>query len=772
MAKFRKITNSLLAGEISPTAFGRTDINQYNSACKVLRNMIPLLSGGAYGRPGTFYEAAYPHATQAAPKLVPFVVSKTEAYVLAFGRNLTTGASVINYYRPTSNTAVASTGTVTGSHNFLPATLSTDPLGYDQTKDIDYAQSGDSMIIVRRGYKPKLLTRTTTDTFTIVDHDNGQTGVAYRDARPYLQENTSGTTMAISASTVGTGRTVTLSGGTFRFDAGHFSATNGGAVFKFFDGVTAVGCFRVTAVLTTLTATVEVMVDMGTTAARLTWWESAWSDYRGWPETVTFFQQRLCYGGNDNKRDSIWFSHSDSFFRMSDAYVIDYDTVGFPDTTTLVEDPRSTPVGDMAFTIEMASLQLNKIQWMASEKTLVVGTNGDEWIVQQEQPGGFSCDNSEAKVQTHYGSTKTKAVRAGSEILFNLGCENEIRSLVFNLLQNSYSAEPTQLLFDEYPRADNIGRRKHREFVWDETRKTLWCCDTKGNVYGLTRERTLQVNAWHSHQLGGYDASEVATAPTYTPLSSVITDPAYQGCSGSVNSVAAIPNPVSGLNDIWFVVLRKINGLFQYHLERMIGGIHPYDSAYVVGSHNYIGNYFLDSCAIQYNDYPAPEGFGATLAAAHLVGETLLGTFYGENGLFTASTVSSPTISNFPPTYDSSAFSLAVGLPFSSYVIPVRIEAGSQIGTAQGGIKRIHDLFVRFYRTLSAKIGPDLTNTETVIFRDGDTPLNKSAELFTGDKQIKPDSDYDRDAYIVVLNDKPLPFAVISIIAEGAEYDG
>jgi hypothetical protein len=66
VAKFRFQKSSLLAGEISPTAFGRTDLPQYQAACKTLRNMIPRLSGGAYRRPGTFFEKALDNASTSA----------------------------------------------------------------------------------------------------------------------------------------------------------------------------------------------------------------------------------------------------------------------------------------------------------------------------------------------------------------------------------------------------------------------------------------------------------------------------------------------------------------------------------------------------------------------------------------------------------------------------------------------------------------------------------------------------------------------------------
>lgn len=74
------------AGEISPRLIGRTDIDRYANAAALLINAHPVIHGGAKNRSGTRYVAPAKEAAKAA-RLIPFVVSRDEAYQLEFGHN-------------------------------------------------------------------------------------------------------------------------------------------------------------------------------------------------------------------------------------------------------------------------------------------------------------------------------------------------------------------------------------------------------------------------------------------------------------------------------------------------------------------------------------------------------------------------------------------------------------------------------------------------------------------------------------------------------------
>ena len=754
MAKFRSIKNSLIAGEISPTAHGRTDLPQYPHACKTLKNMIPLLSGGAYRRPGTFFETGLSAATYYAPRIIPFVVSQTEAYALVFVKTIA-GTASVQVYRTTSNIATGTAGSVSGAHTYLAASVA-NAYSYDEWNEVQYIQSADILYLVHPRRKPMRIYRTATDTFSIQDYDVAFAGTDLREAIPYLDQNSAGGTLACSATAVGVGRTLTSSGNIFK-------STHVGAYFKLNHSGTY-GLVKVTAYTNPASVTCEVIVALGSTGTTSTWWESAWSDYRGWPRTMALQNGRLIYGGTTYMPDSAWCSQASNYDVMS---------------VVSITAPKSSPTGDQPFTFSLSSQQLNELQWMVQGESLRMGTRGDEWIIStKDATVGFACGNLSSSRSTSYGSAYHQPAVFGNEIVFRLASDVEVRSLVFNQYQNAYTAESVQLLYDEYPRFDShssLLNRKYRQIVWDESRKTLWCLDTAGNLFGLTRDRNLQINSWHHHEMGGYDATQGSA--TVAVGASTSTDPNYTNTSGAVCSIAVIPNPKIGMNDLWIVVKRYVNSATSYHVERIIGGMCPFTTVYGANVPNVSGNYYVDAAAYGTNEYPGAEDYIFNGNTTHLEGKTLEGTAYLPTGFVSLhditvnSGVANLPNAQLPSNFESVICTVALGLPFSGVVEAMQMEAGSQIGTAQAAKKRLHEVTPKFYRTLAAKIGRNADTLEQLIFRTGSTPMGSSPDLFTGDKTVKFNGDYDRDGIVYILADKPLPFALCSIVSEGVTYD-
>ena len=71
------IKNNFSAGELAPTLYTRTDIQQYSNGAKTLTNVIPLVEGGVRKRPGTFFLAEKAGAV----RLIPFVVSSENSFM-------------------------------------------------------------------------------------------------------------------------------------------------------------------------------------------------------------------------------------------------------------------------------------------------------------------------------------------------------------------------------------------------------------------------------------------------------------------------------------------------------------------------------------------------------------------------------------------------------------------------------------------------------------------------------------------------------------------
>lgn len=737
MAKFRSIKNSFIAGQISPTSFGRTDLPQYPHACKLFKNQIPLLSGGSTRRPGT----RFAFASENPVALYPFVFSKTESYAVGV---FSTGPEVVGIVRKDPDYAASLDHTPT----IIPATTLIIGTPFEPTNDdfylsifdLQYVQSADIMYFVHSDMKPARIVRTAINAFTIKNFDQGLTGSALRDAYPYLDQNTTATTLTPSATT-GSGVTLTAS-------AALFSTDHIGSIFKINHAGTY-GAIQITGYSSSTVVTGTVIVNFGSTGASAAWWEAAWSVHQGWPRTIAFFKSRLVYGGTKESPDSIWFSEDSDYDQLSvDALI---------KTTTPGDGSTTGPAGIDPFTIIPSEQQLNSIQWMSSERGLLVGTLADEILIDRETTGGFGSDNAQVEVVSHYGSAYKKAIRAGSELFFVRPSQLDLRAFVFNNQEQSFTGDPLQVLFDEYPKIESLGgtyEHQMRSLAWDNTRNVLWGCDSAGNMFGMTRERRLGIIAWHVHELGGFDGTIRRTGDDISPT---VPDPSYFLPTGSVVSLCVVPDPVRNIDDVWICSLRKIDGDWIYHVEFLSGLGRSSDSIY---DHYYTSDatYYVDDLA-DYNNL------------LHLEGETVTALYKGTHGLTEqqGKIVLGGAISISAPT--GNEITLA-GYKFSSTIIPVRIEAGSQIGSAQGAIKRIHEAFVRFYKTITCKIGRDADNLETLVFRTSDTLQGQSAEFFTGDKRVKIDCDYDRDGFIYLVADNALPMNVISISLEGLTYDG
>lgn len=77
----RKILTNFRGGEVSDRVAGRMDSQDYDQTCRTLENFLLHPSGGADLRPGTYY-CGETCAQSDIVRLIPFVRSKTEAYVL------------------------------------------------------------------------------------------------------------------------------------------------------------------------------------------------------------------------------------------------------------------------------------------------------------------------------------------------------------------------------------------------------------------------------------------------------------------------------------------------------------------------------------------------------------------------------------------------------------------------------------------------------------------------------------------------------------------
>jgi len=720
MARFNNLKNSFLSGELSPRVDGRTDLDRYFQGCAQLENFIVHPMGGASRRPGTRYVTSTP--SNAAARLIPFSYSKTENYIV----EVTAGAvRVINV----TTLAVYSSGagiTVSGS-----PTLWTGSSIYE----IQYAQSADVLYLVHPDYKPKKLSRTAANTFTLTDFDyhTGSTELTMVKKYPFRDRNATSTTMTLTAAatTVGTTGTITCSDATFAF------TTN--MLIKI-THTTTTGMVRVTSNGTGSANMIIYNAPSALTATDL-WEESAWSDRRGWPRTICFFESRLVMGGNLAQPDTFWGSFVNNYDHFM-ARKFDQDSAS--NVSGLNYYGANTNNDPYGFTL--ASQQVNQIQWLSPGKTLLIGTLGAEHVAAgSDDAQVLGPSNPGQNVETTHGSSFVQAKRAAYTVMFVQRAGQRVRELVFDFNSDAYTSEDLSLLAEHMVRKRNPENTTFVGFTPPSIRQMeyqespsgiLWCVGTDGALYGCTRDKLLQVTAWHFHKIGGYsDAGQ-----TIPPI---------------VRSIAVVPSARGTHDDVWMCVTRYINGGTKNYIE-------------------YMGKEFdledLDNDSTDYEDKPLyvdsahfysnAVAFSTVSGLSHLEGQVV--DVLADGKVHPQETVTGGAI-----TLDYTANQVVVGLPYTPKLKTMRIEAGAVTGTAQGQIKRIDGVTIRFYRTVNAKVGPSESKLDRIVFRPASLAQDQPTPLFTGDKKINFPSGYENDGQIMVVQDQPLPIGVAAIVARG-----
>jgi hypothetical protein len=123
-------------------------------------------------------------------------------------------------------------------------------------------------------------------------------------------------------------------------------------------------------------------------------------------------------------------------------------------------------------------------------------------------------------------------------------------------------------------------------------------------------------------------------------------------------------------------------------------------------------------------------------------------------------------------TLNAAASVVHVGLAYESSFWTERIEAGSQDGTAQGKVKRIHKVVMRFWQTLGGKVGATEDTLTTIVFRTAADPLGSAPPLFDGDVEIRYEGTYETEGRIFVRQSQPLPMTLVGIMPQLMTTDG
>ena len=817
MARVHPFQTNFTAGELTPKLAGQVDFKKYNNGVATMENMTVFPQGGTSRRYGSRFVGEVKNSANAT-RLIPFEFNVTQSYILEFGdqyiRFYKDNGQIVEASKAISGLTAADPGVVTatshgysnGDHvwinsvvgmtevngrRFTVANKTTntfelsgiDTSGYTayssagtaekvyeiatsftsaQVFDLKFTQSADVMYIVHPLHEPTKLTRTGHSAWTIAEVDF-QVG-------PFLDLNTTTTTLTTSATTIGAGRTLTAS-------ASLFASTDVGRSVKLGDGWGKITGY------TSVTEVTWTIVVAATDSGSVTWSIGAWSDTTGFPSAVSFYEQRLVFAGSTNNPQTIWASESGSYedFDAGDA------------------DPAD------AFTYTIAANRVNVIRWLAPARDLIVGTAGGEFRVGRPTGEPLKPDNVTITQQTTYGGHTTQPIQIGSAVLFVQRQKQKVREFAYRFEDDAYVA-PDMTLLAEHITGDGIDDVDFAQ----EPESIYWAVREDGVLLGMTYQREEDVVAWHRHLFGGtdqnctitvsdYDNIQTGTTLKFTksdgttvtftsttgtagtdefktetnnnttadniftainthadftvanPAAAIVTvfetTPAGTGLltvessdtvrltttdekTSKVKSVASISETLE--NQVWIVIERIVNGSTVKYVE------------------------YLD------NTLNMDSGLSGTVTGSsttvtsldHLEGETV--QILIDDAVYPVQKVSSGAITvSLPSTFASKT--IEVGLGYKSTIKTMRVEAGAEAGTAQGRKKRYNEVTVRLYNTVGATV-----NGDQIPFRTSASPMGQPISSFTGDKRVS-NLGWDREGQVTVQQTQPLPMTILGI---------
>lgn len=446
MGSFIKTQNSFANGEVAPEFFAKDSINGLSK----LENMDVLSSGSLTNRKALKYIAEIASSA----KLISFSVAENENYLLV----LTDGYISIYY-----------------NDKKIQDLLS--PWNESDLTKLQYAQRFNSIIFVHPDYQPRSLKKSGTK-FALEIFDFARNDETMEVYIPFVRFTDSENVKITVSSNEAGNNYATFTTNTNFWTENHvgvrlFLAEKQWRIEEYISP-TQVKAFT-NGTYTTPKAPVS------------DWQEAAFSDFRGWPCSITFHQDRLVFGGSRSYPSGVWLSQ-----------------VGRHNNFNV-----GTGLDDEAIYITLLSQQRQQICTVVSSDNLQILTSVGEWAISSKPLTPSSVD---IKQHTSVGSVSNKYLapqKIEGQTVFISKSEKDIRELSLDELGENYNANDLSAL------------SKHLinnpiDIAYNEATRQLFVVMANGNMAVLNQNSALGVSAWANYTTkGSFISVAVVDSETY-----------------------------------------------------------------------------------------------------------------------------------------------------------------------------------------------------------------------------------------------------------------
>jgi hypothetical protein len=751
------------AGELGPELHGRVDLAKFQTGLKKCRNFVTRPQGAAVNRGGFEFVKEVKYSDKMT-RLIPFIFSPTQAYVIEFGdqyvRFHTEAATILeatqNITAVTSaNPPVAtitSHGYVNGDEPFIDdlpgdfavlngrylrvANVTThtfelqDELGVDidasgfgaytsggtaarpleyvtpyleaDLFELTFAQSADTVTVTHVGYAPQELARTGALSWTI-----GPITFAPSIATPATPTATPTGSGSVDYDYVVTA--ISATGLEESLASGIGSTTNAATlsvtVFNTITGTNVSGAVR----YNVYKGVNGIFGYIGQTDDLTVGFvdDGYVADLLATPPI-----NQTPFGSANNYPGAV------AYYDQRRAFA---GTLNLPQTTWTTRPGTSSnlsysipPQDNDGLTYAIDARQVNQILHLVPLADLLTLTNTSEWKASAGGADSLTPSTIKARPQGAEGSAKNTPLIAGNTVLFVEARGSHVSAMKFALESNAYDSEDVSLLaphfFDGYTINDWTFQRAPHPIAW--------AARSDGRLLGMTFIPKQEIQAWHSHD---------------TP-------------NGLFESVCAIPESTNE-DMVYVVVNRTVDGNTRRYIERM----------HVRRFSTIADAFFVDS-GLTYDGAATDTITGLW----HLEGEEVV-------ALADGNVVRGLTVTNGAVTFDAEFSKIHIGLSYVPELetLPVALQAEA---LGQGNTKNVNRVLLRVDESRGFYAGPAADLLREYAQRTSE-PWGAPAATVSGVLDELIDGDWNQDGSIVVQQRDPLPLSILSIAMEVAQGD-
>lgn len=485
--------------------------------------------------------------------------------------------------------------------------------------------------------------------------------------------------------------------------------------------------------------------------------------------------------------------------------------------------PSGAIAADRLVSVEIPSNQLISTEWMVSQDSLVIGAKVGIFAVSPETTSEpFGPGNIRIEQISTSGSHSVEAVALDREIMY-------VARGGKRLMRLGQSSEGWRSI-DLSVIADHIGAAGITELCWQsEPWRIVWMVTDAGDLVGMTWNQDQDVYAWHPHRaVDGDRIRSIASIPAPSgqiddlwiyadrfksetalgvksyrgmveymadahPIGGDLREATYLDCSFRFDGSHTSAQPEAFGVAISGGTLWDESELLT--VKREGSALVPAIPTFAAGDVGAILR-CLASSVVGGKNTPIPSGefidmeIEAFISTTEIRARPLRSVPMALRGVsycweFRRTSFSVPlldgravdvitdgcshpqiTVSNGIAALDYPACRVAIGIPALAELRPMRLELGGETGTTQTKIKRIDHVALRFLETVGCKIGRDELNLDEIAFRVPSNQMNAPVPAFTGDKKLNFNGGNSPDGYVVIVNDQPMPFTLLSMVID------